>query len=56
MNPEEVVAMTNEQSREMNILARLDELQRMKASTTDLVILKYIEEREKVLRQALVSP
>lgn len=53
---QEVVAMTNEQSREMILLARLDELGRMKASTTDPVLLKYIEEREKVLRQALVSP
>lgn len=57
MNPEEVMQMpTNEQSREYSILVRLDELARLKAITTDPVILKYIEEREKVLRQALVSP
>jgi hypothetical protein len=54
--PEEVVEMTNEQSRELILLSRLDELGRMKASTTDPVVLKYIEEREKVLRTALVSP
>lgn len=53
---EEVVEMTNEQSRELILLSRLDELGRMKASTTDPVVLKYIEEREKVLRTALVSP
>jgi hypothetical protein len=57
VNPEEVMQMpTNEQSREYSILVRLDELARLKAITTDPVILKYIEEREKVLRQALVSP
>lgn len=52
----EVMPMTNEQSREMNILARLDELERLKANTTDPAMLEYIAEREKVLRTALTSP
>lgn len=56
-NDQEVMQMpTNEQSREYSILVRLDELERLKAITTDHAILKYIEEREKVLRSALVSP
>ena len=53
----EVMPMaTNEQSREYSILVRLDELERLKAITTDPVVLAYITEREKVLRSALVSP
>ena len=53
---QEVMPMTNEQSREMMILARLDELERLKANTTDPAMLEYIAEREKVLRTALTSP
>lgn len=52
----EVMPMTNEQSREMTILARLDELERLKTRTTDPAMLEYIAEREKVLRSALTSP
>lgn len=52
----EVLPMTNEQSRELNILTRLDELERMKAITIDPAMLEYIAEREKVLRAALTSP
>ena len=52
----EVMPMTNEQSREMMILARLDELERLKAHTTDPKMLECIAEREKVLRAALTSP
>lgn len=48
--------MTNEQSRELTILSRLDELNRMKEHTTDPAMLEYIAEREKVLRAALTSP
>lgn len=55
-NKPEVMPMTNEQSRELNLLARLDELERLKANTTDPAMLEYIAEREKVLRTALTSP
>ena len=48
--------MTNEQFRETVILTRLDELRRMKASTTDPATLEYIAEREKALTEALTSP
>ena len=52
----EETTMTNEQFRETVILTRLDELRRMKASTTDPATLEYIAEREKALTEALTSP
>ena len=45
--------MTNEQSRGMEILARIDELDRLTANTTDRATLMQIAERKKALRDAL---
>lgn len=45
--------MTNEQSQRLELLARLDELNMMKACTTDPETLEHLAEREKALRTAL---
>lgn len=45
--------MTNEQSRRMEILARIDELDRLADTTTDRATLMQIAERKKALRTAL---
>lgn len=47
--------MTNEQAKRADILARLDELNRMEEATTDPKTLEVIAERKKVLRTALES-
>lgn len=47
--------MTNEQAKRADILARLDELNRMEEVTTDTKMLEVIAERKKALRVALDS-
>lgn len=48
--------MTNEQSQRMEILARLDELDRLASTTNDRETLEKIAERKKALRAALEKP
>lgn len=45
--------MTDKQANKAEILARLDELDRMVTNTTDRATLEIIAERKKALRQAL---
>ena len=45
--------MTDKQAERADNLARIDELDRMEANTTDRVTLEYIAERKKALRIAL---
>lgn len=45
--------MTDKQADKTEILARLDELDRMATHTTDRATLEYIAERKKALRIAL---
>lgn len=47
--------MTDKQADKVEILARLDELDRMTNRTTDRELLEYIAERKKALRTALES-
>lgn len=47
--------MSNEQSQRLELLARLDELDRLQDRTTDSELLKMIAERKKALRTALES-
>ena len=47
--------MTNEQAKRMDILARLDEINRLEELTEDTETLKWIKERKKALRAALES-
>ena len=47
--------MTDKQAKRSDILARLDELDRMEEITTDSDTLKWIAERKEVLRTALDS-
>lgn len=47
--------MTNEQSKRMEILARLDELDQLQETTTDSATLETIKARKKALRTALES-
>lgn len=49
------IVMTNEQSRRMELCARLDELEQIQNRTTDPETLKYLAEREKALKAALQS-
>lgn len=53
--PNEVEPMTNEQSKRVEILARLDELDRLTELTHDSETLKRIAERKKTLRAELDS-
>lgn len=48
--------MTDKQADKVEILARLDELDRMATNTTDCATLEYIAERKKALRIALEKP
>lgn len=53
----EVLRMSNEQSREMQILARIDELYRMlETAIYDPQLERAVRERIKVLREALTTP
>ncbi len=58
-NPEEILAaiieepMTDEQSRTLELLARLDELDRMQDKATDPQLLLIIKQRKTQLRAAL---
>lgn len=52
----EVQNMTDRQAERLEILARLDELDRMKTQTTDQEMQEVIEERKKALREALDKP
>lgn len=45
--------MTNEQSKRMEILARLDELDQLQETMTDSATLEAIKARKKALREAL---
>lgn len=45
--------MTDKQSDKTETLARIDELDRLEAITTDPATLEYITERKKALRTAL---
>ena len=49
----EVVKMTNHQSDRMEILNRIDELERARARTNDKEMVEYLEERIKELRERL---
>lgn len=51
----EVAHMTNEQAKRADLLARLDELDRLTSCTTDRETLERIAERKKALREALDS-
>lgn len=48
--------MTDKQAERADILARLDELDRLEAITTDRETLNKIAERKKALREALDKP
>jgi hypothetical protein len=48
--------MTDKQAERADILARLDELDRLATITTDRATLEYIAERKKALREALEKP
>lgn len=48
--------MTDKQAERADILARLDELDRLALITTDRATLEYIAERKKALRAALDKP
>ncbi len=47
--------MSNEQSQRLELLASLDELDRLQDRTTDSELLKMIAERKKALRTTLQS-
>lgn len=50
---QEVLHMTDMQAKRADLLARLDELDRMTAITTDRATLEKIAERKKAIRTAL---
>lgn len=51
----EVINMTDTQARRADLLARLDELDRLTSCTTDRETLERIAERKKAIREALDS-